>query len=153
MALGQGRQGRCGSGDAVAEGQVMHAYIFNIRYEPDSYAQGVPESGAFGGPAGSPVDLVWAEAWGWKKDSFYNNGGVGQPVLTHFVPLADGIINSESNTVRWIEPGLVVDQNQANALLYDGGDGHIVTKVYDLKWSASTELLNNPNGDGIATMC
>ena len=142
-----------GNGTPSGISYVGFGNIFNIRYEPDSYAQGVPESGAFGGPAGSPVDLVWAEAWGWKKDSFYNNGGVGQPVLTHFVPLADGIINSESNTVRWVEPGLVVDQNQANALLYDGGDGHIVTKVYDLKWSASTELLNNPNGDGIATMC
>ena len=74
-----------------------------------------------GGIAGSPSDLTWAEAWGWKKESFYNNAGVGQPVLTSFVPLADGIISSESNTVRWVDPATVVDANQANALLYSGG--------------------------------
>ena len=127
--------------------------IFDIRYVPDTYAQGLPDSGSLGGIAGSPVDLTWAEAWGWKKESFYNNAGVGQPVLTTFVPLADGIISSESNTVRWVDPTTVVDDNQANALLYNGGDGHIITKVYDLKWTASTELLNNINGDGIGIMC
>ena len=127
--------------------------IFNIRYEADSYAQGQEESGIFGGLAGSPVNIEWAESWGWKKDSFYNNGGVGQPDLVYFVPMPDGIINSEQNTVRWIEPDLVTDIDQANALLYDGGDGHIITKVYDLKWTASTQLLNNTDGDGIGTMC
>lgn len=127
--------------------------IFNIRYEPDSYAQGQEETGIFGGVAGSPIQIQWAESWGWKKDSFYNNAGVGQPNLVFCVPEPDGIINSEANTVRWIDPNVVTDQDQANALLYNGGDGHIITKVYDLKWTASTQLLNNTNGDGIGTMC
>ena len=127
--------------------------IYNIRYEADSYAQGQAESGIFGGVAGSPIQIQWAESWGWKKDSFYNNGGVGQPNLVFCAPEPDGIINSESNTVRWVDPNTVTDQDQANALLYNGGDGHIITKVYDLKWTASTQLLNNTNGDGIGTMC
>ena len=61
--------------------------------------------------------IQWAESWGWKKDSFYNNGYFGQPDLVNFVPLPDGIINSESNTVRWVDPNAVTDQDQANALL------------------------------------
>jgi hypothetical protein len=124
--------------------------IFNIDYNPDSYAQGNLVDPQF---QGSPAALIWAEAWGWKKESFYNNGGVGVPNLTQFVPLDDGIINMESNTTRWIFPGDVADADQANALLYSGGDGHIITKVYDLKWSADTVNLNNPKGTGIGLLC
>ena len=124
--------------------------IINLEYDPNSYAQGNLVDPQM---QGSPMMLNWAEAWGWKKASFYNNAGVGQPNLTLFIPRNDGIINMESNTTRWVEPGSIPSGEQTDALLYSGGDGHIITKVYDLKWSADTVNFNNPKGTGIGTMC
>jgi len=138
-----------GNGTPAGISYVGWGNIFNIDYNPASYEQGALDPQM----QGSPTALIWAESWGWKKDSFYNNGGVGVANLTQFVPLDDGIINMESNTTRWVDPASIADADQANALLYNGGDGHIITKVYDLKWTANTFNFNNTQGTGIGTMC